>query len=115
MTRCNKFSNVGKGLNSYAFFSISFQRLVRRIILLLYILYYVRSAIRFILIVCNREMSRVMRASSVCAETLVSAYLDVSSRGAADAGSAVGRAATHAIHRPEQHERGIRTDRVSHA
>jgi len=50
-----------------------------------------------------------------CAETLVSTHLDVSPRGDADAGSAVGRAAAHAVHRPEQHEGGIRTDRVSHA
>lgn len=57
--------------------------------------------------------ARVTRTFS--AETLVSAHLDVSSRGAADAGSAVGRVATYAVHRSEQHQRAVRPDRVSHA
>lgn len=57
--------------------------------------------------------ARVTRTFSV--ETLVSAHLDVSSRGAANTGSAVGRVTTHAVHRSEQYQRGVRPDRVSYA
>jgi len=67
------------------------------------------------LIVHASAKCRVSHKRSLFAETLVSAHLDVSSRGAADAGSAVSRAAAYAVHCPKQHEGGIRTDCVSHA
>lgn len=54
----------------------------------------------------NRARFRVSR-TTFSAETLVSAHLDVSSRGAADAGSVVGRAAAHAVHRSELHQGGV--------